>query len=155
MCFSSRSSLYVLLAWMIDWNGRESFFTATFSPVFISTAELVERGQWIRLHKWNDIICRKSLLCRLEYTDPSHLTNQNASSPTNRHLSHSHLKTGPITLVLCSLSVSRRSNGATRTNLWFELNLHSRSMSLKRNANTCIYNIKMLSWNHDSIRSAT
>lgn len=43
MCLSNRSSLYVLLAWIMDWNGRESFFTATFKPIFTSYAELLRR----------------------------------------------------------------------------------------------------------------
>jgi len=30
MCLSSLSSLYVLLLWMRDWKGLESFLTATF-----------------------------------------------------------------------------------------------------------------------------
>lgn len=40
MCFSSMSSLYALLAKISDWNGRLSFLMATFSPVFLSMAEL-------------------------------------------------------------------------------------------------------------------
>lgn len=55
MCLSSRSSLYVLLAWMMDWKGRDSFLTATFKPVFKSSAELQEKGDI------ND--CPRSLNC--------------------------------------------------------------------------------------------
>lgn len=51
MCLSSRNSLYVLLAWMMDWNGLESFFTATFKPIFSSTAELQRtKDPWL-LHQ--------------------------------------------------------------------------------------------------------
>ncbi len=49
MCLRSRSSLYVRLAWMMDWNGRDSFLTATFRPVFASNAELRKKGQHIKL----------------------------------------------------------------------------------------------------------
>lgn len=49
MCLSSRSSLYVRFAWMMDWNGLESFFTATFKPVFTSYAEL--KGQYGTLYE--------------------------------------------------------------------------------------------------------
>lgn len=40
MCFNMRSSRYVLLAWMADWNGRASFLMATLVFLCVSTAEL-------------------------------------------------------------------------------------------------------------------
>lgn len=50
MCFNSRSSLYVLLAWMMDWKGRDSFFTAIFRLVFSSNEELFKTGR--RVLRW-------------------------------------------------------------------------------------------------------
>lgn len=47
MCLRSRSSLYVRLAWMMDWNGRDSFLTATLKPVFVSNVELRKKEQHI------------------------------------------------------------------------------------------------------------
>lgn len=38
-----RSSRYVLLAWMADWNGRASFLMATLVFLCVSTAELQQK----------------------------------------------------------------------------------------------------------------
>lgn len=39
------SSLYALLAKISDWKGRHSFLMATFSPVFLSMAELQQMNK--------------------------------------------------------------------------------------------------------------
>lgn len=44
MCFNMRSSRYVLLAWMADWNGRASFLMATLVFLCVSTAELQQKN---------------------------------------------------------------------------------------------------------------
>lgn len=43
MCFNMRSSRYVLLAWMADWNGRANFLMATLVFLCVSTAELQQK----------------------------------------------------------------------------------------------------------------